>query len=55
MVVVVVKAIRNGGKLSLEEEAGIQVQVLMVVVLEGTGFYPLRFRMNCVPQSLKEP
>lgn len=44
--VVVVMAVRNGGEVSLEEEAGIQVEVLVVVVLEGTVFYPLRFRVS---------
>ena len=31
---------------SLWEKAGIQVEVLVVVVLEGTVFCPLRFRVS---------
>lgn len=46
MVVAVAMAVTNGGKVSLEEKAGIQVEVLVVVVLEGTVFCPLRFRVS---------
>lgn len=46
MVVEAVMAVRHGGEVSLEEEVRIQVEVLVVVVSEGTGFYPLRLRMS---------
>lgn len=45
-VVVTVMVIRNGGDVSLEEEAGRQAEVLFVVVLEGMLFYPLRFKVG---------
>lgn len=44
--VVAVMVIRKGGNVSLEEEAGIQAEVLFVVVLEGMVFYPLRFKVG---------
>ena len=46
MVVEAVMAFRHGGEVSLQEEVRIQVEVLVVVVSEGTGFYPLRLRMS---------
>lgn len=46
VVVVAVMVSRNGGDVSLQEEAGIQVEVLLAVVLEGIVFYPLRFRVS---------